>query len=432
MGHKEPLGLSTEENAASSGSLLGAESVPTSKTFKEGAIHLSVRSDYKKPTWFCRLKIPGAKGYIFRSTRTADDHAAYAFAENLYNQMLVRSLSGSTPNAKRLGIVLEAYTRHLEPDHHRESIHNKLLLIKRITPFLRSKTVDEVDTALISAIISELTQLSSKKRLSPNTVRRISSDLKHFLNWAVDQGYLTAVPRFPKVAGDKARRAHFDDADWRKLVRYLREFVKVENRAVRRDRMMLRDYVLILGNTGIRIGEAETLKWRDLRQIDGDEGKPPNIVLSVSGKTGNREVIARTADVKTYFKRILELRQAELATEGQPNPAIDTESLIFCHPDGSPIKSFKKSFRSLLKAAGVEKDSQGNVRTLYSLRHTYATFRLHSGVNHYTLAKNMGTSVTMLEQYYGHTSNITSASELTKSGGKRQKGGNTAALDWLK
>lgn len=431
MGHKEPHGFAEDKNSASSGSLPVTKSTPASKVFKEGAIHLSVRSDYVKPTWFCRLKIPGAKGYIYRSTGTANEHAAYAFAENLYNRMLVRTLSGEAPNAKRLGVILEAYARHLEPDRHRESIHNKLLLTKRITPFLRSKTVDEVDTALIPAIIGELTQLSSKKQLSPNTVRRIGSDLKHFLSWAVDQGYLTAIPRFPKVSGDKARRTHFDAADWRKLVRYLREFIKIENKAVRRDRMMLVDYVLILGNTGIRVGEARTLKWRDIRQIDSDAGEQPNIVLSVTGKTGPREVVARTADVKKYVQRIYELRKAELATDDRPTPVVAADSLVFCHADGSPIGSFKKSFQSLIKAAGVETDSHGQKRTIYSLRHTYATFRLHEGVNQYTLARNMGTSVAMLEQFYGHTSNITSAGELTKKSGKRQSGGNASALDWL-
>jgi hypothetical protein len=42
----------------------------------------------------------------------------------------------------------------------------------------------------------------------------------------------------------------------------------------------------------------------------------------------------------------------------------------------------------------------------------------------------MGMSVTILERHYGHTSNVTSAVELTKSGifktGKKAK-----AIDWL-
>ncbi len=60
---------------------------------------------------------------------------------------------------------------------------------------------------------------------------------------------------------------------------------------------------------------------------------------------------------------------------------------------------------------------------LYSSRsvHTYATFRLHEGVNQYALARNMGTSVQMLETFYGHTTNRTMATELTKNKGKQTK-----------
>ena len=81
----------------------------------------------------------------------------------------------------------------------------------------------------------------------------------------------------------------------------------------------------------------------------------------------------------------------------------------------SPIGSFKKGFETVLKEAGIEHDRYGEKRTIYSLRHTYATFQLQDGVNHYALARNMGTSVKMLEQFYGHVANRAMASELTKS-----------------
>ena len=402
-----------------------------SRVFKDGAIYLFVRSDYKKPTWFCRVKVPNSKGYVSRSTRTTDEHAAYAFANDLYNQSLVRVLTGNSANAKRLGPALEDYLKQLKPRDDQASVRNKSLLMTRLTPFLRGKSFEDVSTALLSEVTAELTKLSSKDRFSPNTVRRINSDLKHFLNWCVEEGHLPAVPRFPKIPGDQARRTHFNDADWRRLARYLREFVKVENKAVRRDRTMLVNYVLILANTGIRVGEARTLKWRDIRKIDG-ETEAGNIVLTVTGKTGLREVVARTSDVKTYLQRIYDLRVAELTTDETAKFELPADSLVFCHPDGSAIGSFKKSFQSLIRAAAVEQDSHGQKRTIYSLRHTYATFRLHEGVHQFTLARNMGTSVAMLEQYYGHTSNVTSAAELTKASKKRRQSEKAPDLSWLR
>ncbi len=404
--------------------------ITASKTFREGAIYLYKRSDFKKPTWLCRIKVPNTKGYITRSTGTGDEHQAFKFADDLYNQQLVKSLMGEMVVGRQIGSAIEAYVLRLEPEKQRLSIRYKILLMSRIKPFWAKKMFEDLSPAMISKLVDKLIENARGARLSPNTIKRIYSDLKHFLQWSIDEGYLDRMPRFPMANGEAARRPHFDPRDWQRLTRHLREFIKVENKAVKRDRMMLRDYVLILANTGIRVGEARTLKWRDIREVGGDPDMPPNIVLTVSGKTGKREVVAASSEIKTYLKRIYDLRVEELATDKIHRPKLDPESLVFCHKDGSEIGSFKKSFAALLKSAKVERDTHGQVRTLYSLRHTYATFRLQNGVHQFTLAKNMGTSVAMLEQYYGHTSNIAAADELTKRI-KKTVSGAKSSLSWL-
>ena len=97
------------------------------------------------------------------------------------------------------------------------------------------------------------------------------------------------------------------------------------------------------------------------------------------------------------------------------------DEFIFCNREGKPIGSFKKGFQNLISKAGVESDSHGRRRTIYSLRHTYATFRLREGTHHFHLAQNMGTSVKMLEQYYGHVRSRDVAEELTKTRSQREK-----------
>ena len=259
------------------------------------------------------------------------------------------------------------------------------------------------------------------------------------MNWWIDNGYLEKMPAFPKVSAKKNRRPHFDKRDWSRLTRYLREFIKIKHGPVKRDRMMLINYVLILANTGIRVGEARTLKWRDVRPISNPtDPTATNVALMVKGKTGKREVVARSGEVTLYLKRILEIRRADLT-----NPKSDVfeekdvplDSYVFCGPNGKPILSFKNSFNSLVKSAGVATDSYGQRRTIYSLRHTYATFRLQQGVNQYVLARNMGTSVAMLEDFYGHTTNVGMVDELTKYTPKRKPTGEgkaASAYDWLK
>ena len=60
---------------------------------------------------------------------------------------------------------------------------------------------------------------------------------------------------------------------------------------------------------------------------------------------------------------------------------------------------------------------EGMNRTIYSLRHFYGTQRLRGNINPYILAKNMGTSVEMIEKFYGHilTPDIVSSIKKTTS-----------------
>jgi len=60
----------------------------------------------------------------------------------------------------------------------------------------------------------------------------------------------------------------------------------------------------------------------------------------------------------------------------------------------------------LLKYTDLREGPSGIPRTTYCFRHTYATFRLSEGVDVYILAQQMGTSVKMIEDHYGHVNTI--------------------------
>jgi hypothetical protein len=71
------------------------------------------------------------------------------------------------------------------------------------------------------------------------------------------------------------------------------------------------------------------------------------------------------------------------------------------------IMAMDRHFRRVLEQTGLRYGERGQVRTLYSLRHTAITLRLllGEGIDLLTLAKNARTSVQMIERFY--------ASELT-------------------
>lgn len=74
---------------------------------------------------------------------------------------------------------------------------------------------------------------------------------------------------------------------------------------------------------------------------------------------------------------------------------------------GLPAKTLYSSLiEDLLTEANLRKGADGTMRTTYCFRHTYATFRLQEGVDVYFLAEQMGTSVQMIENHYGHVNTI--------------------------
>jgi integrase len=163
-------------------------------------------------------------------------------------------------------------------------------------------------------------------------------------------------------------------------------------------RLLLRDYVEILLLTGIRHGtEAMGLCWHHLEWHEHERKK--YLRLWVSGKTGGRWLIAKHRAVQVFER--LAARQKDL--EGKSFETIlnsRQKERVFRFTNGYQPHSLNAAFTRLMKQSGLLKGTDGQNRTLYSLRHTYATMELLAGVDIHTLAKQLGNSAQMIEQYY--------------------------------
>jgi integrase len=74
---------------------------------------------------------------------------------------------------------------------------------------------------------------------------------------------------------------------------------------------------------------------------------------------------------------------------------------LFRISDGYQPPSLNGTFRRLMRDSGLLKSNEGQSRTLYNLRHTYATLELiEKGTDIHTLAKQMGNSALMIERHY--------------------------------
>jgi integrase len=389
-----------------------------SRTFLNGAIYLYKRKDSRQGCWDVRLKIYGHKGYIHRTSGTPDEHEAYSRAYAAYLDLVAMQRAGRGLDTKRITTGLDAFIQHHEQKGIARNFRFTVSMARQMRVFAQKRSFSEIDTAFVRQTLEYLAGRSTRGELSANTHRRNLSRLKTILKWWCEEGYLTKLPTFPSLPGEIRRRPDFSQEDWIKLTAAMPAFLEIDHGPTRRDRIMLVNWVMILCNTGLRTGEARQLRWHDIRPIvSAADPSIVNVALNVTGKTGRRTAVASSGEVKRYFGQILELRKKDLenpASDIYGKDRVPTDSLVFCHPNGKPIRSFRKSFASLLTAAGVVSNSEGERRSPYSLRHTYATFRLNNGVQEYHLARNMGTSVAMLEQHYGHTSNTANVDELTK------------------
>ena len=75
--------------------------------------------------------------------------------------------------------------------------------------------------------------------------------------------------------------------------------------------------------------------------------------------------------------------------------------------------SFSRLFDMFLREINLLETKDGKKRQFYSLRHTYATLMLvHDAVSIHTLAKQMGTSVGMIEEHYSHLDAVKAVEQL--------------------
>ena len=228
-------------------------------------------------------------------------------------------------------------------------------------------------------------------------MNRERTSIQSLLKFSLQRGYITEAIEVPKLKTKGiSKRPTFTLNEWKIITTKMRKWVE-EGRPLGkwRDRYILQQYVLIMSNSGVRVGEMRGVKWEDISSVQTDEGI--QLVIRVNGKVGERDVVLNPSS-DAYVKRLYDLRISELDGVNPPS----NEYVFLSRRTNKPMTSFKKSFNSMLEYCGIPTEKNGLNRTIYSLRHFYGTQRLRGDINPYHLSKQMGTSVEMIEKFYGH------------------------------
>lgn len=232
--------------------------------------------------------------------------------------------------------------------------------------------------------------------ISDSTIRIEMSVFAAIMNYAISKRYVPARHRFegmPKLKTN--RRDEFTLEEYRKLHtlgrKWMREATTPQGVWYRQ---ICYNFILVMCNTGMRPPEAKNLRWRDITTAKDKDGQDI-LVLYVQGKGKTRKLIAPTS-VGKYLDRVRELSKAT-----------KPDDPVFTIINGKPAKwLYSDTVQDLLDYAKLREGPSGIPRTTYCFRHTYATLRLSAGVDVYILAQQMGTSVKMIEQHYGHVNTI--------------------------
>ena len=377
------------------------------------------------PTWQMRISVPNSTGYHRSTTGETEQPEAIRIAVNKYEELYMKVLSGGSLQSKSFSDVFNHWEIDLPKlivgKNRAENYSSERISLVKNYPlvFFKDKKIEEIQKRDFidyriwrnehSVKVNPSSGRSTPYIPSNNSLRKESVAIKLMFSYAKDKGWCSSIPDMDVPSLDKKRRPTFTIKEWRKLTRMMREWVKEGKQKghVGRDRYLIHQYVLILANCGARIGEIRFLRWNEIETKSLEDGTK-RLVASVKGKTGERQVVFNEGS-EEYVKRIYDMRKQEINN----NP--DYDGFVICKRDGSPIGSFKKGFDSLLTYCDLVNDEKGQKRTLYSLRHFYATQRLSEEVSPYLLASNMGTSVEMLERHYGQVVNDLVALEITKT-----------------
>ena len=366
-----------------------------------GKVHLYKRPG--SPKWQCAAYIQGKNHRT--STKTDSLAEAKDFAEDWYLTLRGKQTRGELVTEKTFKQAAELFAREYEVitagerspkwvEGHKARIRLHLL------PFFGGLGLSQITAGKVQEYrVERIQNPKSGKPPSYSTLHDEIVTLRLVLKAAIRYEWLSRLPDLSapyRASGKVAHRAWFSPEEYRQLYTATRENARQAQGT--RNAMaaaQLHDKVLFLANTGLRPDEAKLLQYRDVEVVTDEATGERILEIQVRGKRGVGYCKSMAGAVRPFER---------MKARVQPAP-IDP---IF------PV-DHKRQFNRILEETGLKFDREGNRRTLYSLRHSYISFRLLEGADIYQIAKNCRTSVEMIEKHYAvHLKNALDAAAINR------------------
>lgn len=275
--------------------------------------------------------------------------------------------------------VCKEFLKTIEKDKKKQDYEKRLKQVF-YQPFGKVKINDLTEKSINDFMIKRLNEVK------PQTINRDISTLLQVLKFAKRKSYIDLPPSIERLKEDKKKRDAFTDLELSEIMTTAQQRIEeASNRKIRYDRTMLCLFLKFLVETGIRTGEASSIKFSG---ISADTAK------ITSSKTKIRDIFLSN-NAQHIIKELKE-------TYNQYNIKFNNDDFIFLNYQGKPTKSFKKSFNELLKKTTMANTIGKNELTLYSFRHTFITNAIKKNIPLTTIAIQCGTSIEMIEKNYNH------------------------------
>ena len=300
------------------------------------------------------------------------------------------------------------------------------LLLQEITPQTHAMFISRVNRFLVPYFgedqsrdidyqkISEFIAHLRAESIGAVTIKQYLGLLKRVLTVGLSEGLLSQVPLIPKVKAKSIPRGSFTVKEYSCILRASKELSKIVDKvnepthrntasgAFIKTESIPKEIIWMIGfmvNTFVRPVDIKLIKYKHIEIVRG-EYDYLRITLPETKKHSGQIVSMKAA------VRIFEALKQHQAKRGFGN-AEDYLFLPQVCDRQSAIQLISGHFRKVLLKTNLERGQAGQVRTLYSLRHTAITFRLlyGKGIDLLTLARNARTSVEMIERFY--SSNLT-------------------------
>jgi hypothetical protein len=339
---------------------------------------------------------------IKKSTKTEDKADAIKAAKDFYNTLLLKRAQNlpltESPTFERVSLDL---LREDKARVERKEVSKRLVRDEQyifdadIVPFFRHDHVKDINYARIVAYVEHLKH-RGKKPVSSNTIKIHFVYLRKVLKHAWKLGLLDRLPIFPKIKVKDNPREWFTKEQYDLLKKTIAEEIK-KGTVVRYHKITdeLRFLTTFMVNSWLRPSDIKNLQNKHIEVVKQKGGTQFLRIRPPSSKTVNTPVVTMAAavgiyeDITEYNKKL-----------GFGNP---DDFVFFPHLKNREfaMQTMRRQFDHCLTIANL-KHSAGVPRTLYSLRHTAAmlTLTLGDSVDLLTLARNMRSSVSMLERFY--------------------------------